>query len=78
MHDPRSPVPFEIIREQRARIAALEAQVKAADGLAATTDTQARLLQEGVGTVQGRTNIVADRLLAASATYRAAKEASHE
>ena len=57
---------------------ALEAQVKAADGLAETTDTQARLLKDGVGTVKGRINIVADRLLSASATYRAAKEASHE
>ena len=58
-------------------LAALEAQVKAADGLAETTDTQARLLKDGVGTVKGRINIVADRLLSASATYRAAKETSY-
>ena len=59
-------------------LAALEAQVKSADGLAETTDTQARLLKDGVGAVKGRINIVADRLLSASATYRAAKEANHE
>ena len=69
---------FGLLEDQQARIDALEAQVKAADGLAETTDTQARLLKEGVGTVKGRINIVADRLLSASAAYRAAKEASHE